>query len=236
MWITLAAMHHHFRDQMYLQTVDICSRWLPHFFSHHMPFTQMLSNQYIFPTKFFRHIMNTATIRVLQKFYHHYHGDCRILANGMRIFNLECHYCFTTILGRRPQSNYPWQSLRMHLHHLLLDTHQPHATPTMWRCLIWMFCYCTKCSFYTTVIISRWRLQKWFWYCWFTNSFTENSSHTPCFQHRTCILQPSAHYTLQYSYYNTSHFTANSYQTSALPLILQLRYWSYPRQHPSMFR
>ena len=52
----------------------------------------MLSNQYIFPTKFFRHIINTATIRVLQKFHHHYHGDCRILANGMQICHLECHY------------------------------------------------------------------------------------------------------------------------------------------------
>ena len=77
------------------------------FFPHHIPFTQMLSNQYIFPTKFFRHIINTTTIRVLQKFHHHYHGDCRILANGSRICHLECHYHLTTILGRRPQSNYP---------------------------------------------------------------------------------------------------------------------------------
>ena len=57
----------------------------------------MLSNQYIFPTKFFRHIINTATIRVLQKFHHHYHGDCRILADGMQICHLECCYHFTTI-------------------------------------------------------------------------------------------------------------------------------------------
>ena len=53
------------------------------FFSHHIPFMQMLSNQYIFPTKFFRHIINTATVRVLQKFHHYYHGDCRILVDGM---------------------------------------------------------------------------------------------------------------------------------------------------------
>ena len=80
---------------------------------------------------FFIHIINTATIRVLQKFHHHHHGDCRILANGTRIFNLECHYHFTTVWGRRPQSNHPWHSLRMHLDHLLLDTYQPHAMPTI---------------------------------------------------------------------------------------------------------
>ena len=61
---------------------------------------------------FSRHIINTATIRVFQKFCHHYHGDCRILADGTGIFNLECRFCFTTILGRRPQSNYPWHSLK----------------------------------------------------------------------------------------------------------------------------
>ena len=114
----------------------------------------------------------------LQIFHHHYHGDCRILADGMRIFNLECRYWFTTILDRRSRPSYPQHSLRMHLHHLRLDTYQPHTTPTIWRCLIWMFCYCTKCSIHPTVIISRWRLREWFWHCWFTNSFTENSSHT----------------------------------------------------------
>ena len=125
------------------------------FFPHHIPSTQMLSNQYIFPTKFFRHIINTTTIRVLQKFCHHYHGDCRILPDGTRICHLEHCYCFTTILGRRPRSNYPWHCLRMHLHHLLLDTYQPHTTSTIGRCFIWMFCYCTKCSFHPTVITSR---------------------------------------------------------------------------------
>ena len=30
----------------------------------------------------------------------------------------------------------------------------------------------------------------------FTNSITENSSHTPCFQHGTCLFQPSEHYIL----------------------------------------
>ena len=94
-------------------------------------------------------------LEFLQIFHHHYHGDCRILADGMRIFNLECCYHFTTVLGRRPQSNHPWHSLRMHLYDLLLDTHQSHTMPTIGRCLLWTFCYCTKCSFHPTVIISR---------------------------------------------------------------------------------
>ena len=84
----------------------------------------MLSNRYIytFPTKFFRHIINTSTVRVLQKFHHHCHGDCITLADGMRIHHLECCYCLTSILGRRPRSNYPRHCLRTCLHHLLLDS------------------------------------------------------------------------------------------------------------------
>ena len=153
-------------------------------------------------------------------------------ADGMKIFNLECHYCFTTILDRRPQSSYHWHSLKTHLHHLLLDTHQPHATPTIWRCLIWTFCYCTKCSFHPTVIINRWRLRKWFWsgsdHGWFTNSFMENCSHTPCLWHRTCILQPSAHYTSQYSYHATLQFT----QTPTRPVLKCLSFSSNSDQDP----
>ena len=65
-------------------------------------------------------------LEFLQIFHHHYHGDCRILADGMRIFNLECCYCFTTILDRRSQPSYPQHSLRTCLHHLLLR--DPPAT------------------------------------------------------------------------------------------------------------
>ena len=38
-------------------------------------------------------------LRVLQKFHYNYHGDCRILANGMQICHLECHYHLTSILA-----------------------------------------------------------------------------------------------------------------------------------------
>ena len=156
---------------------------------------------------FLRHIIITATTRVLQKFYHHYHGDCRILANGMWICHLECHYHFTTILGRGPWSNYPQHCLWMHLHQLLLDTYQSHTMPTIWRCFIWMFCYCTKCSIHPTVITSRWGLQEWFWHQWFTNTLVENSSHTPHIQHGPCLLQPCGHYTLHYTSQYSQHYT-----------------------------
>ena len=99
------------------------------FFSSYAIHTDAFKPVYI-PYKIFSDILLILPLlEFLQIFHHHYHGDCRILAVGMRIFNLECCYCFTTILGRRPRSSYPWHSLRMHLHHLLLDTHQPHATP-----------------------------------------------------------------------------------------------------------
>ena len=141
-------------------------------------------------------------IRVFQKFYHNYHGDCRILANGMQIQHLECHYCLPLILGRRTWPYYPRHSLRMCLHHLLLDTHQPYTMSIIWGCFIWTFCHCIKCSIYPAVITSRWALQEWFQHCWPANTFVENPLHTPCVQHGTCILQSGAHYTLQHSYHN----------------------------------
>ena len=117
----------------------------------------MLSKLYIFLTKNFTNMfLIPLLIRVFQKFHYNYHGDCRILANGTWIWHLECHYHLTSILGRRSWPDYPRPSLRMCLHHLLLDTHQPCTTSTIWRCFIWMFCHCIKCSIYPAVIISRW--------------------------------------------------------------------------------
>ena len=36
-------------------------------------------------------------VRVFQKFHYTHHVDCRILADGMRIWHLECHDCLTSI-------------------------------------------------------------------------------------------------------------------------------------------
>ena len=76
---------------------------------------------------FLRHVINTATIRVLQKFHYNYHGDCRILADGTQICHLECCYCLTSILGRRPRSDYPRHSLRMHVYTTFFWTPTSHT-------------------------------------------------------------------------------------------------------------
>ena len=68
---------------------------------------------YVLPTKF-KHIINTTTIRLLQNFHHYYYGDCRLLADDMRISHLECHYCFITVLDRGPQPSHPWHTLALH--------------------------------------------------------------------------------------------------------------------------
>ena len=169
---TYSEIKHTFKQEMHAH--DDYLIFLIIFHSHWWFQTNIYSLQI-----FFRHIINTATIRVLQKFHHHYHGDCRVLADGMQIHHLECCYHFTTILGRGPWLNYPWHCLQTPLHHLLLDTYQSHTTPPIWRCFIWMLCYCTKCSIHSPVIISRLGLREWFWHCWPTHSFKENPLHTP---------------------------------------------------------
>ena len=77
-------------------------------------------------------------LRIFQNIHHHHHGNCCILADGMRIWHLEC--CIiasTSVLGRRSWPNHPRHSLRTCLHHLLLDTHQPHPMTAIWRSFIW---------------------------------------------------------------------------------------------------
>ena len=147
-----------------------------------------------------RHVIDTATIRVLQKFHYNYHGDYRIVADSTWICHLE-HCCqLTSILGRRPQSNYPKHSIRMHLHHLLLDTYQPHTLSTFWRCSIWMFCHCIKCSIHPAVIISRWGLQEWFWHYWPTHFLKE----TPPIHHMS---------SMEHASFNPAHTTPHSSAT-----------------------
>ena len=115
------------------QRSDVSSKQLKYYqddylvFPHYASFTQMLSKLYIYVTdKLYNHVLNTMTI--LQNINHHQHGNCRILADGMRIWHLECHYHLTSVLGRRPQPNHPRHSFRACLYHLLLDTHKPHTT------------------------------------------------------------------------------------------------------------
>ena len=145
---------------------------------------------------------------------------------------LECCYCLTSVLGRRPRPDHPRYSLRTCLHHLLLDTHQPHTMTTIWRSFIWTFCSCTKCSLHPAVVFSRWRLWEWFQQ-WLANTLSKNTMHTPHIQFGTCILQSNSHYTTLPSWPTTLWHTTNITQTSVLPpniSFLQFREWPGSRQ------
>ena len=171
-------------------------------------------------------------LRIFQTIHQHQHGDCRILADGTGIWHLECCYCLTSVLGRRPRPDHPRHSLRTCLHPLLLDFNQPHPMPVIWRSFIWTFCSCIKCILHPAVVLSRWRLREWFQQG-LTNTFTKNTMHTPCIQYGTCILRSCPHYAMPPSWYPLLWHTAIPTQTSVpLPYIpfWQLREWPGPRQ------
>ena len=84
-----------------------------------------------FPQDFSDMLLILLPLRIIQNLHYNYHGDCRILVNGMQICYLKCCYHLTSILDRRSRPNYPRYSLRMHLHNFLLDTYQPHTTSSI---------------------------------------------------------------------------------------------------------
>ena len=222
------------------QRSDISSKQLKYYqddylvFPHYASFTQMLSKSYIYMllTNFTTIFLIPWQLRIFQNIHHHQHGNCRILADGMRIWHLECHYHLTSVLGRRPWPDHPRHSLRTCLHHLPLDTHQSHTMSAVWRSFIWMFCSCNKCSIYPAVVFSRWRLWEWFQQ-WLTNTFMKKTTHTPHFWHGACILWSSPHYAMPPSWHATLWHTTNLAQTSVpLPNIYfwQFREWPGSRQ------
>ena len=103
---------------------------------------------YIFPTNLNISLM-LPTIRLLQNFYHYYHRDCRLLADGMRIFHLECCYCFITVLDRGPRLSHPWHSLRMCLYHILLHLYSSNTMPAVWWNIVLTFCHSTLNAVFT---------------------------------------------------------------------------------------
>ena len=233
MWITRAAKHHHLRDQTYLKNNWNITKMITLFslIIHH---SHRCFRNYIYMllTNFTTMFLIPWQLRFFQNIHHHQHGNCRILADGMRIWHLECCYRLTSVLGRRPQPDHPRHSFRARLYHLLLDTHKPHTMTATWRCSIWMFCYCTQCIIYPAVISGRWRLQEWFQQ-WLANTFMKNTMHTPCFQHGACILQSSPHYAMLPSWHTTLRHTTNLTQTSVPPSNVsfwQFREWPGSRQ------
>ena len=120
------------------QRSDVSSKHLKYYqddylvLNNYTSFTQMLSLIYIchciiFPNMF----LTPQHLRIFQHIEQYQHGDCRILAYGMRIWHLECHYCITPVLDRRPRPSYPSHSFRMCLHSFLLDSNQPHPMPVI---------------------------------------------------------------------------------------------------------
>ena len=47
---------------------------------------------------------------------------------------------------------------------IFLFTYESHTTPAIWQNTVWMFCHSTKCSFWSAIITSWWRLQECFRY------------------------------------------------------------------------
>ena len=123
------------------------------------------------------------------------------------IWHLECHYHLTSVLARRPWPNHPRHNLRMCLHYLFVDTHQPHTMMATWRCFIQMFCYCTKCSIYPAVIFSRWRLWEWFQHSWLTNNLYEKCHTYTTFPawNMHLLIQHTLHLAAQLPHWNMVH-------------------------------
>ena len=197
MWMTQTTMCCQSQDQMYLQNtcniieiITLFSIIIHH--SHrcfHLYIYIYWSLQY-FPNMLFI----SQHLRIFQHLTQYHHGNCRILADGMRIWHLECHHCITAILDRRSWPSQPRCCFWKCLQPFLLDFNQPHPIPFIWRNFIWMFRSCIKCSFYTTALTGRRWL--WEWFQWgLTNALMQNTVHTSCIQHGTCIFQPCTQYT-----------------------------------------
>ena len=159
-------------------------------------------------------------LRIFQHIEQYQHGNCRILANGMRIWHLKCHHCIPPILGRRPQSSYPRCSFWTCLQPFLLDFNQPHPTLVIWRSSIWIFHSCIKCSLYTAAVPSRWWLWKWVKQR-LTNTIGKDSSHIPCIQSRTCIIPSCLFHTTSTCWSTSLQYTFTPTQVSASLPILQ---------------
>ena len=122
------------------------------------------------------------------------HRHCWLLANGMRIFHLECCNSLTRFLDSWLRSPHPWQSYRTCLHHILLYTIQPCTMTAIWWCFIWMLCDSLKCSLHPAASLSRWGIQKWYRPHWSTNTTTTDAMDSSHFHPGTCFLPSRSSY------------------------------------------
>ena len=112
-----------------LQGSDISSKHLNYdqndylVLTNYTSFTQMLSFTYISlhhsPNMFF---LIPRHLRIFQHNEQYQHGNCRILADCMRIWHLECHHCIPPILGRRPPVTLGVASERVYHHFFWTST------------------------------------------------------------------------------------------------------------------
>ena len=219
MWIMQVATCHHFRDQMYLQNTWNITKMITLFsiiiHHSHRCFQYYI---YLLLTSFTNMFLIPWHLRIFQHIHHHQHGDCRLLADAMRIWHLECCHCLTSVLGRRPWPDHPRYSFRVCLHPFLLDFNQPHPMPVIWRSIIWTFCSCIKFSFHLAVVFSRWRLWEWVRLHRPPYPLKEDAPHSPCLELRTCIFWSNTQHTTQTSH-NIQQSYTYTYQTNAPPIL-----------------
>ena len=141
-------------------------------------------------------------IRVFQKFHHNYQLDCRILADGTRIWHLECCNRLTSILGRRSQPNYPRHSLRTCLHHLLLDTHEPQLCQLPEDVLFGCFVIALNAAFTQQLSLADEGYESGSNTADLPTPLQETPSHTPHVQHGTCILKSGTYHTSEHNCHN----------------------------------
>ena len=228
--------HHLFRDKTYLQTGDTCSRWLPHFSSSYAIHADAFKISIYSLQNFFRHIINTATIRLYSNF-------TTTTMETAEYWPMAWEY---SIWNAAIASLQFWTE---HLNPVTLSI----ATECIYTTFFWTSTSHTLCQQSEEPLFGCFVIA-------LNTAFTQQLSladegyksgsdtvdlpsplqKTPC-KHHISSVEHASFNPVHTTPCNTVTMTPRSspqtsYQTSVLPLILQLRYWSFPRQHSSMFR
>ena len=106
-----------------------------------------LSLQY-FPNMFFI----PQHLRISQHLTQYQHGNCRILADGTRIWHLECCHFFTSVLGRRPQPSHLGKASECVYNHFFWTPTSHTLCQLSEETLFGHFHSCIECGFYTAAI------------------------------------------------------------------------------------
>ena len=113
-----ADMHHIFRDRAHLQTRNQIFMMITSFStSSYAIHANVFQNQYIMPVKTLKMSLilpslDFTEISPLLHSYYTQHGYCRLLADGKRIFHMECHYSFHYSFGQKTSIQSPLVELQ----------------------------------------------------------------------------------------------------------------------------